>query len=261
MRVCVFASGSGGNCLLISHKSTNILVDAGISIRRIEAALSRSQLSMGDITGVLITHEHSDHISALRMIAKKYDVPLCAPHTVAARIVGMLPETGEHIRIIPVGEIIRIGELAVKAFYTSHDTDESVGYRVSGDGIFAIATDTGCVTEEIWNGLAGADTVLIESNHDEDMLRWGPYPAVLKRRILSEHGHLSNEDCARLAGRLAESGTGTIVLGHLSKINNTPQKALEATGRALCGTDAELFCAPELGYLELQIGEKTECLP
>lgn len=257
MRACVFASGSGGNCLLVSYKNTGILVDAGISLRRIEAALSHSQISMCDITGVLITHEHSDHVSALKMISKKYAIPIYAPHTVASRLMGMLPETERFIRIIPVGEDVKIGELEIRAFHTSHDTDESVGYRITGDGVFAIATDTGCVTDEVWNGLAYADTVLIESNHDEDMLRYGPYPAALKRRILSEHGHLSNESCACLASRLVSSGTRTVVLGHLSKINNTPQKAMEAAVKALYGTSAVLMCAPELGNLELPIGERS----
>ena len=260
MRICVFASGSTGNCLAVSHNSTNILVDAGISLRRIESALAQSKLSMRDITGVLITHEHSDHISAIKMITKKYAVPIYAPHTVAARIIGMLPETEEHIRVIPVGETFTIGELQIRAFHTCHDTDESVGYRIIGDGSFAIATDTGCVTDEIFTALNGCDTVLIESNHDEDMLRYGPYPVVLKRRILSEYGHLSNEMCASLALRLAENGTKTIILGHLSKINNTPQLAMKVNGDKLSGTDARLLCAPELGFLDIFTGEREECL-
>ena len=258
MRVFVFASGSGGNCLLVSDKGTNILIDAGISMRRIESCLSQAEISMDDIAGVLITHEHSDHIMGLKTMVKKYGASIYAPHTVAARLAGMLPETEDFIRIIPVGECFEIGELSVRAFHTSHDTDESVGYRLWGNGCFSIATDTGCLNEEIEDGLAGADAVLIESNHDEQMLRYGPYPAVLKKRILSEHGHLSNEKCAEAARRLALNGTGTIVLGHLSRTNNTPEKALEAAKKMLSDTDAALYCAPPFGKLEINVGEKAD---
>lgn len=261
MKVFVFASGSGGNCLLVSDKGTNILIDAGISMRRIESCLSQSEISMNDIAGVLITHEHSDHISALKTMAKKVGVGIYAPHTVAARIAGMFPETEELIRIIPVGERFAIGGLSVRAFHTSHDTDESVGYRVEGSGCFSIATDTGCLTDEIEEGLFGADAVLIESNHDEQMLRYGPYPAYLKRRILSEHGHLSNEECALAARRLVQSGTRTIILGHLSKVNNTPEKAMGVSEKMLADTGAVLYCAPEFGRLEITVGEKAGCLP
>lgn len=257
MRIFVFASGSGGNCLLVSDKGTNILIDAGISMRRIESCLSQSEISMNDITGVLITHEHSDHIMALKTMSKKYGTLLYAPHTVASRIIGILPETERCIKVIPVGENFDIGALSVSAFHTSHDTDESVGYRVKGSGCFSIATDTGCLTGEIEEGLAGADAVLIESNHDEQMLRYGPYPVYLKRRILSERGHLSNEDCACFARKLALSGTGIIVLGHLSKVNNTPEKAMDASRKMLSDTDASLYCAPEFGRLEINLGENA----
>ena len=260
MKVFVFASGSGGNCLLVSDKGTNILIDAGISMRRIENCLSQSKISMDDITGVLITHEHSDHISALKTMTKKHKTPIYAPHTVASWIAGMLPETEGRIEAIQAGKAFRLKSISVMAFHTSHDTDESVGYRLEGDGTFSIATDTGCVTEEIEAGLSRADAVLVESNHDEDMLRYGPYPVYLKRRILSERGHLSNEECAALARRLALNGTGKIILGHLSKINNTPEKALAAARKTLSGTVAELFCAPELGLLEISLGEDALCL-
>ena len=261
MKVFVFASGSGGNCLLVSDKSTNILIDAGISMRRIENCLSQSKISMDDITGVLITHEHSDHISALRMIAKKYGTDIYAPSVVASNIMGVFPELGDRIREIPVGVPFSLKDISALAFHTSHDTDESVGYRLEGSGCFAIATDTGCITEEIETHVTGADAVLIESNHDENMLRNGPYPVYLKKRILSVRGHLSNDDCAEFARKLALSGTEKIILGHLSKINNTPEKALEASGKRLSDTEAELLCAPQFGRLEIDFGEETVCSP
>ena len=255
MKINIFASSSSGNCLLLSDGGTNILLDAGISMRRVEKALSLSGLSVLDIDGVLITHEHSDHISGLKMLMKHYEFPVYAPRTVGNRLRGLLPEIETRLVTIPVGDYFTIGALRIKAFHTSHDTDESVGYRVEGSACFALATDTGCVTEEISSALSGADAVLIESNHDETMLCDGPYPFYLKRRILSDRGHLSNACCASLARYLAQNGTKKIVLGHLSCANNLPRLALEETEKALVGCKSSLFCAPKLGRLEIDIGE------
>ena len=151
------------------------------------------------------------------------------------------------------GAAFSLGELEVLPFPTSHDALESVGYRLAdaGGSVFALATDTGCVTESMLSALTGADMAMIEANHDEDMLRRGPYPPALKRRILSRTGHLSNADCARLAAYLARHGTKTVVLGHLSKQNNLPALALQTVGAALEGTGTRLFAAPELGFLEV----------
>ena len=251
MKLSVFASGSTGNCLLLSDYHTNILIDAGISMRRIQGFLFQNGLSWQDIGGVLITHEHSDHISGLEMIAKKTEIPVFAPHTVANRLLGRYPALAQRLRVIPVGEKFEVGDVSVLAFHTPHDTDESVGYRVTGSAVFAIATDMGCVTDEIRCGLMGADAVLIEANHDLQMLRDGPYPFSLKRRILSDRGHLSNEHCAALARVLAENGTGQIILGHLSQENNRPALALRAVGEVLRGLDVSLLCAPALGPLNL----------
>ena len=259
MNIKVFASGSGGNCMLLSERDTHILIDAGISMRRLQQSLRAHDLEIEDIGGVLITHEHSDHVSGLKMLLKHYDLPLYAPHTVAARLCGMLPDAEETMHIIVPGEEFRVGAFCVRAFQTPHDTDESVGYRVEGRGVFALATDMGHVTDEILEGLTGADTVLIESNHDLDMLYNGPYPVQLKRRILSDRGHLSNTDCAALAARLARNGTGTVILGHLSKENNRPEIALRETEQALAGLGVQVFCAPVYGCLSLIVKERAAC--
>ena len=253
MRLHVFASGSGGNCLLVEDGDARLLIDAGISRRRVTAALASLGCAMEQIGGVLITHEHSDHISGLESLAKGTQFPVFAPHTVAARLEGALPSLSERLRVIPVGEPFSLGSLRITAFHTSHDTDESVGYRIEGSGIYAHATDTGCVTEEMRRFLRGADTVLLESNHDEEMLRYGPYPFYLKKRILSARGHLSNANCAAFARELAESGTKQIILAHLSRENNTPRKALECTSLALEGMNTRLCCAPVLGCLTVDI--------
>ena len=257
MVVHVFASSSGGNCLLLEDRDTRLLIDAGISRRRVTAALGSLGCKTEQISGVLITHEHSDHISGLLNLVKGREIPVFAPHTVAARLLGMLPGLQEQLRVIPVGETFPLGDVRVTAFHTSHDTDESVGYRIEGEGVYAHATDTGCVTEGMRRFLTGADTVLLESNHDEDMLRYGPYPFRLKKRILSDRGHLSNAACAAFARELAESGTRRIILGHLSRENNTPQKALETSRAALEGTETELCCAPVLGCLTVDVGRET----
>lgn len=252
MTVSVFASGSGGNCLLLSMGGTHILIDAGISMRRTVSFLAQQGLTIQDLSGVLITHEHSDHISGLDMLLKHSSLSLFAPRTVVNHLRGAVPACERRCEVIPVGAPFALGGLTVTAFHTSHDTDESVGYRINAGGeSFAIATDTGCVTEEIRSALLGAETVLLEANHDEDLLRFGPYPYGLKKRILSERGHLSNAACAVLAGELARRGTKRLILGHLSRENNTPQRALSAVEPAISGTGTALWCAPVLGPLTI----------
>ncbi len=259
MRVCIFASGSTGNCLLVADRNTNILIDAGISARRVISALTRAGLTADDIGGVLVTHEHSDHVRGLPQLVKKRSIPVYAPRTVAARMLGAMPSIEDNLNIIPVGERFNIGGLSISAFHTMHDTDESVGYVVEGSGSFGIATDTGCISEEIASALAGVGTVVIESNHDVQMLKDGSYPYYLKKRILSGRGHLSNEDCARFAYSLALSGTEQIVLGHLSRENNRPDIALATVGAALEGLSVSLYSAPELGFLELEVRSGVAC--
>ena len=260
MQLIVFASGSSGNCLLLSSGDSHILIDAGISMRRISAGLTRAGISWHDIGGVLITHEHSDHISGLKTLIRQRSLPIYAPRTVSNRLRGMLPGIDACLHIIPVGEAFGVSGFRVSAFHTPHDTDESVGYRVERGGVFALATDMGHVSEEVVRGLSGADTVLIEANHDPDMLRFGNYPAYLKMRILSARGHLSNPDCGELARMLCESGTRRIVLGHLSRENNRPELALQTVRAALSAYSPELYCAPADGFLSLPVGKDVLCL-
>ena len=257
MRIAVFASGSGGNCLLLQSEGTNILLDAGISARRLSAKLDAVSLSPREIDGVLITHEHSDHISGLKTWLGKTDFSVYAPPIVATSVAAAVPGiAGRLIRVEP-GVSFRIGDLSVLPFSTPHDTPQSVGYRIEGNGVFALATDMGHITDEVTAGLRGADAVLIEANHDEEMLRTGPYPVFLKRRILSARGHLSNKDCAALAVSLADSGTRTIVLGHLSAQNNLPSLAEKAVREALGEREVSLYCAPRDGCLCLPTEEEA----
>ncbi|MBQ2895353.1 MAG: MBL fold metallo-hydrolase [Oscillospiraceae bacterium] len=254
MKLSVFASGSTGNCALLSQGDTHLLLDDGISLRRLRAALALRELTPEQLGGVLITHEHKDHISGLPMLAKHCGVPLFAPRTVANHIRWSAAGVDGYIREIIPGVPFEVGTLTVTAFPTSHDTDQSVGYRIRGDADFSLCTDTGCVTPEMMAALSGSAAAIIEANHDVDMLRAGPYPWYLKRRILSERGHLSNGDSAALCCELARSGLRTLVLGHLSRENNRPSLAERTVGDALqqAGQDVALHIAPEWGHLCLE---------
>ena len=251
------ASSSSGNCTLVYENNTYILVDAGISMKRILAALAERNIELSDVAAIFITHEHSDHISGLKMLLKYYDIPVMAPKGVACGVENCICECCGKISEIPVGEEILIGDITVKAFHTPHDTGESVGYKFTANGrSFAIATDMGHISAEVLTELIGVNACVIEANHDLTMLKTGPYPYHLKQRILSDRGHLSNKLCASLAGRLFETGTRKIVLGHLSKENNTPDLALSSV------TDKLAQCGATVGKdVEVYIAPKNECGP
>lgn len=256
MQISVFASGSTGNCALVRAGGERLLIDAGISLRRISGFLAAEGLSPAELSGVLITHEHADHVSGLPMLTKKHGTRVFAPRTVAARLRGMLPAAADYIDVIRAGEPFLLGRAEISAFHTLHDTDESVGYRIEADGAsFGLCTDLGCLTDEVLGAMCGVDVAVIEANYDEQMLCDGPYPVYLKRRILSDHGHLSNEEAGRLAVRLAESGARSLILGHLSRENNCPEKALAAVSAALAeaGESPELIAAPPLGAVRVEV--------
>jgi len=259
MRIVTFASGSTGNCSLITDGETNILIDAGISMRRIVIALKELGLTPQDLCGVLITHEHSDHISGLKMLVKHHNVRIFVPEQISDIFSRTKPELCDNITEIPVGDYFTIGNINVKAFRTPHDSEYSVGYRFEGSNVIAYSTDTGCVTEEMINGLDGAEIALIEANHDIEMLKSGPYPYYLKRRILSLRGHLSNEDCGNLALHLAKSGTKHIIIGHLSRENNTPELALSVVKAAVAGENVCVYAAPMDKMLAVSVEDRVKC--
>jgi phosphoribosyl 1,2-cyclic phosphodiesterase len=233
MQIISFASGSTGNCTLVSTGNTHILIDVGISMRRIKTSLSGIGLDMRELSGILITHEHTDHVSGLAMMTKYYNIPVYAPRTVANHLRWSIAGVDECIREIKVGEPFSICKADVRAFATPHDTPESVGYRIEADVSFGFCTDLGHVTDEVLCGLCGVDAVVIEANHDVEMLRCGQYPYYLKRRILSDNGHLSNDSSGELAVHIAKSGARQIMLGHLSRENNRPELARTAVADAL----------------------------
>lgn len=254
MRLVVFASGSTGNCALVTGGGRRILVDAGISARRICAALEGEELEPAALDGVFVTHEHADHIAGLRVLTKHFPLPIYAPGSTAGALRRVLPEVRDLVRPLELERRLSLGCMTVTAFPTPHDAAQSAGYRIEADGAaLAIATDTGCVTETMLRYLSGADAAVIEANHDVAMLRSGPYPAYLKKRILSDQGHLSNDECTWLAAVLAGRGVRQIVLGHLSKNNNLPGLARRTVARALESSGAALYVAPEYGRLDLEV--------
>ncbi len=259
MRIVTFASGSTGNCCLVSDGGVNVLIDAGISARRIVQGLGVLGLAPQDVCGVLITHEHSDHISGLPVLVKRTGMRIFAPSEIGEVLKRVKPELSESIDYIPPDGGLCVGDVRITAFPTPHDASASFGYRIEGSEVFAFATDTGHISDELLEGLQGADTVVIEANHDKVMLKNGPYPPFLKQRVLSKHGHLSNDDCAKLACLLADSGTRQIILGHLSQQNNTPEAAETAVSEALSGRNVKIYTAPANKLLEVLIGDGVQC--
>ncbi|RKJ39010.1 MBL fold metallo-hydrolase [Acutalibacter sp. 1XD8-33] len=230
-RLCPLFSGSSGNSYYIGSREAGVLIDAGRSARQLDGMLRLCGIDPLAIQGVLVTHEHSDHISGLRVFARKYGLPVYATEGTLSAAGGQL----EGVDLRPVGDGLSLGDMEIRPFPVSHDCVQPVGYRIrTGDGRhFCLATDLGYLSPEAQEALLGCDMVVIESNHDVETLRSGPYPYHLKRRILSDHGHLSNGACAAFLPQLLKSGVRRFLLAHLSRENNSPQMALSAALSAL----------------------------
>ncbi len=255
--VYTLASSSKGNSVYIKCGVDEILIDAGISTKRLELALESLDTSLSQISAVFITHEHSDHIAALPVMSKKYGIPIHITEPSAREILSdaKYAYASAHTQIHPPEFSVNVGSLTVRAFATPHDSAGSVGYVItdgSDEHTVALATDIGCITGNIEANLLGIQNVIIESNHDENMLLNGPYSYDLKRRILSDRGHLSNENCAKFVKKLAASGTKHILLAHLSPENNIPELALETAKNAIADFDdvslsvADMKCVTRL---------------
>ncbi len=231
MKFCSIASGSSGNCIYAGSSGTSLLIDAGVSGKRIEAGLRDIDLTTTDIDGILVTHEHSDHIKGLGVLARRYGIPVYGTEGTlrAVRESGSVGKiSDELLKVIRADEEFVIGDLTITPFAVSHDAAEPVGYRIGHNGkSCAVATDMGCYSDYIISKLKGLDVLLIEANHDVRMLEAGRYPYYLKRRILGEKGHLSNETCGRLLGKVLHDGISQIFLGHLSRENNYEELAFE----------------------------------
>ncbi len=240
MRFVSLASGSSGNCTYIGSGRTNILIDAGISCKRITDSLHALDIDPGELDAIFITHEHSDHISGLKTLVKKYGVRVYASAGTVRELVRCEHVTQDMCTVINAGEDCFTGDMTVKPFNNLHDAAQPFGYRVEcGPRSVAVATDLGNYTDYTVRNLAGLDAVLLEANHDIRMLETGPYPYNLKRRILSDYGHLCNERSGQLLSDIASNHLKTVILGHLSKENNLPELALMCVRNELNSSDNE----------------------
>ncbi len=232
MELCSIASGSSGNCIYAGTDDCHLLLDAGISGKRIEAGLNEIGLKTSEMDGVMITHEHSDHIKSLGVIARRYGLPMYATQGTIDYIkenhsIGEVDSSLFHAVLPEVP--FRIGDMTITPISTSHDAADPVAYIMRKEQkSMAVITDLGKYDENIVDRLQGLDVLLLEANHDVHMLEVGVYPYYLKQRILGEKGHLSNELSGQLLGRVLHDRFKKVVLGHLSKENNYPQLAYES---------------------------------
>ncbi len=232
MKVCSLASGSSGNCTYIEDGAKHILIDAGISRKRIVEGLKEIGADPGQLDAIFVTHEHSDHIQGIPMMVKHFDIPVYATagtlDGIRARDVRGLVGMENMFQLYP-DQTVDLGSMHITPYHISHDAADPVGYTVESRGMKAsIATDMGVYDDYIIEHLAGSDILILEANHDISMLEAGPYPYPLKRRILGELGHLSNEDSGRLLCRLMGTKLRHAFLAHLSKENNYPELAYQS---------------------------------
>lgn len=261
MRLCSIASGSSGNCVYVGSEATHLLVDAGISGKRTESGLRELGLTLGDIDGILVTHEHSDHISGLGVIARKYGIPIYATAGTlgAIRLSGSLGGLEDELfHEVREDRKFTIKDLTVNPMHISHDAAQPVGYRISyGNKRVAVCTDLGAYNDYTVECLKGMDALLLEANHDVNMLQVGPYPYYLKQRILGDRGHLSNENSGRLLCRILHDGLKAVFLGHLSKENNLPELAFESVRMEINMGDNPY----RAGDFDIRVARRSEVTP
>ena len=232
MELLSIASGSSGNCLCVGTEDTHVLIDAGISGKRIESGLKEIDLSAGELSGILVTHEHIDHIGGLGVMARRYHLPLYTTEKTMIAIRRMESRVGYIdpglFHVIRAGEDFQVGTLSVRPVSISHDAADPVCYILrQGEKSVGVCTDLGVYDENLVSELQELDTLFLEANHDVRMLETGPYPYPLKQRILGERGHLSNDTSGELLCRLLHDQLKAVFLGHLSKENNLPELAYE----------------------------------
>jgi len=224
LSVAVLCSGSSGNSILLSRKESGILIDAGLSSREMERRLSLFGAEPAQIEAVLLTHEHTDHTRGVKKFCAEHKLPVYATRGTLA----LTPLEGVETRTIAAGSNLRLNGLVVRPFKVRHLAAEPVAFSISLDSVkVGIASDLGCVTPSVVEEMSSSTLMLVEANYDEKMLLAGEYPDFLKRAIKSDHGHLSNDDAGALSFKSSSEKTERVVLVHLSKDNNTPEKARE----------------------------------
>lgn len=230
MIFCSLYSGSSGNSMFVASDKAKILIDAGLPGKKIDMALQEINQDPKDLNGIFITHEHSDHIKGIGVLSRKYDIPIYANADTWSAMEGSIGKIKEYnIKVIDKRSDTEINDMNIKAFNIPHDAVAPMGYTVStSKKSISVATDFGTFTKEIYDNIKDSEIILLESNHDVNMLKFGPYPYTLKRRILSEIGHLSNDDCGSAIVELSKrSSNKKIILGHLSNTNNQPDLAYQ----------------------------------
>ena len=235
MKFSPLYSSSSGNCSLITAGKTKVLVDAGLTGKAIEAALAELGVSASELSAIVVTHEHTDHIKSVGVLSRRYNVPVYANEGTWKAMKDQVGGVSfSNVRTFVTGQDFYIGDLNVTPFPISHDAAEPVGYSFFNKGANLVyMTDTGCITEPLLETAKGADLLFIESNHDVGMLKCGSYPYQLKKRILSDKGHLSNDACGSLLKKLYACGVRRAILAHLSHENNTESIAYGTVRKAL----------------------------
>lgn len=248
--ICTLASSSSGNSYIIKSEKTSLILDIGITAKKLEADIAKIGLSHKDVCGVLITHEHIDHVKGLKTLMKRTDCPVYMTYgTMEAYIKKNSAIPYQRLSTIIAGNRYIIGDIEVTPFNVSHDSAEPVAFSFRRNGTkISVVTDTGYVTEEIFENIKDSDILVIEANHERNILLYGRYPYSLKYRILSDKGHLSNEACAETIVRVLKENEKcpTVLLAHLSRENNSPAQALITVRNAIeesgffVGSDLEL---------------------
>lgn len=242
MKVCLLASGSKGNALYVEAGETRFLVDAGLSARELQQRLTSIGVDAASLSAIVISHEHTDHIRGAGTLARRFHLPVVASHATAQALRPLIGKT--EMILFSAGQPFCFRDLQIDPFPITHDACDPVGFVIdSHEGRVGIATDLGIATRLVQTRLSSCRVLVLESNHDEDMLMNGPYPWHLKQRIKSRHGHLSNADAAQLLAELLHEGLEGVLLAHLSEANNDPTLAHRTTSSLLAGQTA---CAPML---------------
>jgi phosphoribosyl 1,2-cyclic phosphodiesterase len=265
------ASGSSGNAIYLGKGKTNLLIDCGLTGKKTKEALERIKVNPETMAGIVVTHEHRDHIHGVGVLSRKYDLPVYATEktwdALACSEMGQVAEKNQ--QYLAVGKAVDIGEIKLEVFNTSHDAVEPIGiaaYPFKGKEKIGLATDTGCITAGMNKHLKDCDLILIEANHDEEMLEKGSYPYYLKKRIKSEAGHLANTATGAALTRWISGDTEQIVLAHLSKENNLPFLARKTVEHILSeagidvGLDVQVTVAPREETHPLVEVIKPSCL-
>ncbi|MFP4039881.1 MAG: MBL fold metallo-hydrolase [Desulfosudaceae bacterium] len=241
--LCVLASGSRGNATYISDGETSLLIDAGLSGVEIKRRLAVRGISPDDLNAIVVSHEHNDHIQGVGVLARRYDLPVYISRATAAAAMKQLKTIGEY-RYFECGREFSINQLTVHPFSLSHDAADPAGFTISRQELkIGLATDLGVATAMVRSRLRKCDILVVEANHDPDMLLGGTYPWAVKQRIKGRTGHLSNQDSRALLAEIKHDRLAHVVLAHLSQDNNTCEKALAMAGTALNNSGASLSVA------------------